>query len=282
MAINSFVPTVWSATLQNSLNDQHIGAAHCNREFEGEISEKGNVVKICGLQNVGIYDYTKNTDMNLPESLGDFSTDLEIDQAKYFNFQIDDIERAQAMPKVMELAMKNAAYRLSNAADQIVFETIARNKPLDYLPPVVTSENVIDEIVKARMELYKDGVTNNDDIYIEISPEIAEYLIKAKIQTLSDNTDVLENGYLGKVAGCKVYVSKNIVQESSEFNGDINVHRCVIRTKRAVAFAEQLSEIQAYRPERRFADAVKGLYLFGCKVIYPNECAMINLGINEF
>ena len=45
----------------------------------------------------------------------------------------------------------------------------------------------------------------------------------------------------------------------------------VMRTKRAVAFAEQLSEIEAYRPEMRFSDAVKGLHLYGAKVIYPTE-----------
>ena len=46
---------------------------------------------------------------------------------------------------------------------------------------------------------------------------------------------------------------------------------CLVRTKRSIAFAEQLSEIEAYRPELRFADAVKGLHLYGAKVVYPEE-----------
>ena len=56
-------------------------------------------------------------------------------------------------------------------------------------------------------------------------------------------------------------------------------HKCIARTKRAIAFAEQLSEINAYRPEKRFADAVKGLHLYGAKVVYPKEMVLLNLGI---
>ena len=56
---------------------------------------------------------------------------------------------------------------------------------------------------------------------------------------------------------------------------DGNAHKCIARTGRAIAFAEQLSEINAYRPEKRFADAVKGLHLYGAKVVYPNEMVTI-------
>ena len=56
-------------------------------------------------------------------------------------------------------------------------------------------------------------------------------------------------------------------------------HKCLARTKRAIAFAEQLSEIDAYRPEKRFADAVKGLHLYGAKVVHPTEMILLDLGI---
>ena len=59
----------------------------------------------------------------------------------------------------------------------------------------------------------------------------------------------------------------------------MNYHKCFLRTKRAIAFAEQLSEIDAYRPEKRFADAVKGLHLYGAAVIYPEEAILLDMGI---
>ena len=97
-------------------------------------------------------------------------------------------------------------------------------------------------------------------------------LLKEKI-ALTNSTEALDNGYLGSVAGCKIYVSNNI---KTLYNSDMtSIDYCIMRTTRAIAFAEQLSEIDAYRPEKRFADAVKGLHLYGAKVVYPNEMVTI-------
>jgi hypothetical protein len=60
--------------------------------------------------------------------------------------------------------------------------------------------------------------------------------------------------------------------------GDVK-YKCLMRTTRAIAFAEQLSEIEAYRPEKRFADAIKGLHLYGAKVVYPNEMVTLDVCI---
>ena len=92
---------------------------------------------------------------------------------------------------------------------------------------------------------------------------------KAKMKFESDNTDVWENGCIGRFMGSKIYVSNNVVVKD-------NCHKCLVRTKRAIAFAEQLSEIDAYRPELRFADAVKGLHLYGAKVVYPQEMVLMD------
>ena len=84
-------------------------------------------------------------------------------------------------------------------------------------------------------------------------------------------------GYLGSIAGCKIFVSNNIVKTTTDM-GDVK-YKCLMRTTRAIAFAEQLSEIEAYRPEKRFADAIKGLHLYGAKVVYPNEMVTLDICI---
>jgi hypothetical protein len=111
---------------------------------------------------------------------------------------------------------------------------------------------------------------------MEVSPEVAALILKAKIALSTDNGEALEAGCLGSIGGCKVYVSPNIATES---DGGVTYHKCLVRTKRAIAFAEQLSEIDAYRPEKRFADAVKGLHLYGAKTVYPEEVVLLDLGI---
>ena len=102
-------------------------------------------------------------------------------------------------------------------------------------------------------------------------------LLKAKIDLGTDNGDSLESGLLGKIAGCKIYVSNNIAYS---VGSNAKIHKCFVRTKRAIAFADQLSEINAYRPESRFADAVKGLHLYGAKIVYPQELVLLNVGVS--
>ena len=275
MAITNFIPTVWSENLYQELDKKYIGVANCNRDFEGEIREKGNTVRICGIGNVVVSEYTKNANMNSPATLSDNARELTIDQAKYFNFQIDDIDRAQSSPKLMEAAMKNAASALANDADRYVFglygEAGSTIKCTD-----TKIDNIVDLIIDARTKLFTNNVADPEDIVIEVTPEIAGMILKAKVNLSSDNFDVMEAGCIGAIGGCKIYVSNNV----EKIEGDKGYeHKCLARTKRAIAFAEQLSEIDAYRPELRFADAVKGLHLYGAKVVYPKEMVLLDLTV---
>ena len=107
MAITNFIPTIWSENLYSQLDKKYIAANHCNRDFDGEISEKGSVVNIVGVGEIDVFDYTADTDMSDPQVLSDTLRALTIDQAKAFNFQIDDIDRAQCTPKLMNEAMNS-------------------------------------------------------------------------------------------------------------------------------------------------------------------------------
>ncbi len=274
MAINHFVPTVWSESLLQALDRTYVGVANCTREFEGDIREKGNTVRICGLGNVTIGDYTKNTNMSAPETLSDYNMELTIDQSKFFNFQIDDVDRAQASPKLMDAALKNAANALASAADSYVYSLIEEADNLVENDDV-TPSNIIDSLIDARTILLKEVGVDPSDIVIEVAPEIAGMILKAKVLISTDNIEALEKGCIGSIGGCKIFVSSNLTFKHLENNA--RSFNCVARTRRAIAFAEQLSEIEAYRPELRFADAMKGLHLYGAKVLYPNEMVLLKL-----
>ena len=271
MAIENFVSSVWSENLYRALDKKYIAAAHCNRLYEGEIRERGNTVNICGIGDITVSDYKKNTDMSSPEALNDNQRSLVIDQAKYFNFQIDDIDRAQSSPHLMELAMKNAANALANEADKYIFG-LYDQAGQSLMDMGVSSDHILNYLIDAQTMLLAQNVHNPDDVVIEVSPAIAALIQKAKMKFESDNTDVWENGCIGRFMGSKIYVSNHGVVKD-------NCHKCLVRTKRAIAFAEQLSEIDAYRPELRFADAVKGLHLYGAKVVYPQEMVLMDFFI---
>ena len=112
----------------------------------------------------------------------------------------------------------------------------------------------------------------------EVTPEIAGMILKAKVNLNADGGSVLETGCIGNIGGCKIFVSNNVDKVESDTGYE---HKCFARTNRAIAFAEQLSEIDAYRPELRFADAVKGLHLYGAKVVYPAEMVLLNLSVSN-
>lgn len=273
MALTNFIPTVWSESLYSELDKKYIAVKNCNRDFEGDIRAKGNTVKICGVGDISVFDYTRNTDMSSPETLSDSVRTLTIDQAKGFNFQIDDVDQAQQTPKVMQEAMRKAASALANAADNYVFglyESADESNVIENAE--ATKDNIIDTIISARTKLFANNVYDADDIVIEVTPEVAELILKAKISLSTDNGEALDAGCIGSVCGTKIYVSNNVKKVDGH-------HKCLARTKRAIAFAQQLSEIDAYRPEKRFADAVKGLHLYGAKIVYPSELFVLDVAI---
>lgn len=273
MSITNFIPSVWSENLLTSLDKQYIAVSHCTRDYEGEIKNKGSVVKICGVGDIAVKDYTKDSDMSTPQSISDTVKEIVIDQAKYFNFQIDDVDKTQCSPKLMDAAVKVAANALANEADKYIFslaEKAGKIEEYTYIP----TENILEYVISARQKLYESNVSDMENVVFEVSPAIASILLKQKMALPICDNAVVESGYLGSIAGCKVYVSNNVVIKRE---GVYDEHFCIMRTTRAIAFAEQFSEIEAYRPEKRFADAVKGLHLYGAEVVYPNEMLLFKV-----
>lgn len=277
MAISNFISTVWSESLLKALDKSYVGVANCNREFEGDIRGRGDRVKICGITSVNVFDYTKDTDFDdAPETLTDTAKTILIDNADAFNFQIDDIDRAQSAPNLMKAAMTTAADALATHADAYVY-SLYSDAGATVTDAAASDTTILGDFISAVKVLLEHNVGNSRDIVFEVSPAVAELILKAKLLYNDLSTEV-RSGCLGTLLGCPLYVSNNVVVEEDD-DGETEHHMCLARTKRAVAFAEQLSEIDAYRPEKRFADAVKGLHLYGATVVYPEEMVCLDISL---
>lgn len=277
MALNYFIPTVWSETLYRELDREYVAVKNCSRDFEGDIKNVGDTVKIVGVSPITVFDYTKNTNMHAPYELSDTEKTLTINRAKAFNFAIDDIDKAQATPKLMKEAMHQAANALANEADKYVFSlytTIPGANAMNYAS--LTADGVIDMLLAVRQKLLEQDVPGNEEIILEVPPAVASLIIKSKIVNGTDNSGELDRGCIGTFLGFRIYVSNNVANTTSS---DVVTHKCFARTKRAITFAQQLNEIEAYRPELRFADAVKGLHLYGAKLVYPKEIVLLNISV---
>ncbi len=272
MAINNFITSVWSETLLNSLEKEYVAVRNCNREFEGDLQGNGSV-KVCAVSAVNLFAYVKNVSIQEPEVLDDRAVRISSTRARAFNFQIDDIDLAQSKPHIMQSAMRQAASALANDADSYIFSLYENIEDTHTITnSEVSPENIIDTIISVRERMLKNNINSNTKTVLEVSPEIASIILKAKITQLTNNEDAIFNGYVGSFIGFDIYVSNNVVH-----NEDDGHFKCYARTKRAISFAEQIKSIEAYRPESRFADAVKGLYFYGAQLVYPDELLLVNL-----
>lgn len=273
MSISNFIPVIWSEQIHQSLDEQYIAVAHCNRDFESEVKSKGgNKIKICGVGTINVHPFNPDGDLEAPQYVDDTCVELSIDQMKYFNFMINDIDLAQTSPRLIEHTTRVAASSLAKDADKYVFE-LCKNATHKMSCLDLSTENLINTIIAARQKLYESNVAEGSNVVLEVSPAVASEILKAKLSLPFGNPDIVETGYIGSFAGCKIYVSNNIATTED------NIHSCVMRTTRAIAFAEQVSEIIAYRPENRFADAIKGLHAYGAKVIYPDEIVSLDFKV---
>ena len=235
MAITNFIPTVWSETLYRELEKEYIGVKNCSREFEGDIKNMGDTVRILGVNPISVFNYTKNTDIETLTEVSDNSRTLTIDKAKAFNFIIDDIALAQAAPNLMQEAMRVAASALSNEADKYIYSLYTGITDSNTIQEAgLKSSDMLDFLLAAQEKMLERNVPGNEEIILEVSPAVASRILKAKILTGTSNEQSLDKGCIGTFLGFKIYVSTN-VQRSTE-NGT-TYFQCFARTKRAIPWS---------------------------------------------
>ena len=164
MAFTNFIPKVWSARLLEHLDKAHVYGALVNRDYEGDIKQYGDTVHINQIGAVTIKDYTKNTDIDAQEALSNTDQTLVINQAKYFNFQIDDIDKAQIKPELMNAATQRAAYALADTSDQYIAGLMAAGAlgtvGSDASPITVTAQNAYEQLVALKVKLDEQNASD--------------------------------------------------------------------------------------------------------------------------
>lgn len=290
MSLANFIPEVWSQQLLVNLQKVHIfgQGAIINRDYQGEIRAFGDTVKINAIGPISVGTYTRDTDIDDPEALTDAQAELKIDQAKYFNFQVDDLDQAQQKPKVMAAAMTDASYYLRDAADSFIADlytdasasnAIGNNTTPHTVvagTPGVGEYNIFDELVDLRVKLNKAKIPTGGRFVIA-GPEILAVMLKDERFTkanVAGSADTLRSGQIGRVLGFDVYESPNCpVVAGSKY-------KVIAGHPMAWSFAEQIVKVEPYRMEKRFADAVKGLHVYGAKVVRPAALAVLTATVS--
>lgn len=287
-SLDNFIPTIWSARILLALQKALVFAQPgvVNRDYEGDIRQVGNTVNINSIGDPTIFDYTKNTDMPGPETLTSSQKQLQITQAKAFNFGVDDIDKVQQMPQVMDAALGRAAYKLADALDSYTASVMAAGatvntigtNALPIVAPTATAgtSGAYEQLVQLGVKLDEQNVPT-DNRFVVVPPWFHGTLTTDQRFVSYAAIDVLYNRQVGEAAGFSVMVSNNVPTLAAPGGAANQVTRQLVLAGHSMAttLAEQINQIEAYRPQSRFEDAVKGLHLYGAGVIRPEALALL-------
>lgn len=272
MAITNFQQTIWSKKIQMQLETITSLKNHCDFQFEGDI-KYAKEVKILGVNRPTIRTYVPGTALTR-EAGTDTSQLLRINQYRYFDFEVEDIDKAQSVPGLIESLTKEATLGLSEEADKYVASLMVTEAAgTNVAKAAATDISGVTDGGIALLEggfkkLYENNCKVNDSYYLEITPEWYTILRPHIIELDTNNSDLIKKGFVGTYGNAKISI-ENLLGTAT-----VNSQSCklaCLRTSKAIAFAGQIDKVEAYRPHDAFQDALKGLYVFGAKVVRPEQ-----------
>ncbi len=266
MSYNDFQRTFWSEHIQRELEKLCVLAEDCDYTFEGE-AKLGKKVKILGVGSPTIGDYT-GAAIGSPEVVEDSSVYLEIEKAKYFNFMVDDVDAAQSVKGLMEKLMEEATAALAVKRDSYIAGFATNAGSLSASAAVTTSDAAIAAVDTALAYLWNNGVKVGSDISLTMPVWFYNLFKGGMVEKYTDNVELIRKGVVGMYNGARVKISNNLYNDGTD-------DYIMVRTKKAIAFASQIEKTEAYRPQGYFSDAVKGLDVYGAKVVRPKEMYVI-------
>ena len=271
-AYSAFIPEIWSQKLNNMLTKECVMLQCVNRNWEGEIKNQGDKVKI--IQPADVTISTLGTDTLEYKELAPTSLDLVIDQKKFFAFKINDVAQVQANTDIMEAHLRNAKKAIEEVQDAYLLSlhsnvTTANTVGSESSAVSLDKTTIYSKFVELALCLKNsDAVTAGTRPWVVINPTIESYLLQSSefigAHNVADET--LREGAIGRIAGMDVLVSTNLTDVSGKYY-------VLAGTNEAITFASQLAKIESLRDQSSFSDLVRGLYLYGAKVVQPNALA---------
>lgn len=274
MTISNFRPSIWSANLLVAYRPKLRYGALINRDYEGEIAQAGDTVRITSIGRPTVSTYVPNETVITPEQVTDSQRTLVVDQSKYFAFGVDDVDARQARGNVIPQAMNEAAFNLASVVDGYIASSYTGVQSANQLGAITLSKttpaDAYDLLLIPMRERLDDANVPDEGRQIVISPAVYSLLLRDQrfIANAAGNiASALTTGVIDAISGLNVLVSNVTPLVSS------GVNAVIAGVPGGYTFADQISKVEAYRPQSAFEDAVKGLSLYGGKLVRPDSWA---------
>lgn len=282
MSVKHFIQTIWSKKIQDDLEEKCKLVQDCTREYEGDC-QYAQTVKILGVGDPTIGNYL-GQDITI-EAMKDKSQDLTIDVQKYFAFEVPDVDKAQSVPGLPEKYQEKSVKGLALTREKFVGALVAgkaqstkdeeegNSTYKEGATNIITATNKTKAAIRAALTagIVKLRENNFDDSgVIEISP--ADYaLFKDELIDLKTNNDeLIKRGVVGMFDNYEVKSTNNIYKDTAH-------SYAIVRSKHAIAFVGQINEVEAGRMEKRFSDYIRGLDVYGAKIIDQNQIVCVKI-----
>ncbi len=266
MSLANFIPELWSTQLLVNYRNRHVFNNLVNRNYEGEIRNFGDTVRITtpGAITVGPYSGTVSY-----QALTSTQQALLIDRQLYWGFALPDVDDAQANVNVMQAYMSEAAYSLADAVDGALAGLYV-DAGLPQISLDVGTDDFYDKMTVAGQYLDEANVPRGTR-WVVMTPKGYANILQndAFIHATATADQVIRSGEVGSISGFAVYVSNNLVNTTS------NSFAYMYGTNQAITFAEQLIKTEAMRLENSFDEGVRGLLVYGSKVVRPASLGVI-------
>ena len=271
----NFLPIIYRQKVQKFFRTASVVEDITNTEYAGEIEAYGDTVNIIKEPTISVASYTRGGQINI-QNLADDQLQLTVDQANAFAFKVDDIEERQSHVNFEALATSSGAYALKDAYDENVIAamfsgagTTVGSDGSGTDTGFGTSETDPTDILANSAKRLHAADVPTDNRWFLGTPEFYEQLGQASAKLMDasvtgDGTSPLRNGNVmdGQVNGFKLYMTNNFAASSTS-----NYFKVLFGHMSSTATANQIAKTEVVRDPDSFADIVRGLHIFGRKVL---------------
>lgn len=288
MSYSNFIPAVWEAGINRDLERKCVFVEDCYRKYEGDVKRMGESVTITGIGKPTIRSMDRSaaeSEIAAPETVASTSIVMPINQIAYYNYEIGDIDRAQALDGVVEALQEETTEGLANEVDRYIASlattddaTVLGNTTCVTGTASSGEKNVLDILDEMQLHLMQQDVADQTEIVVTVDPKFFTRFRKEYRTADTDNSQILKSGRVYYYNGMKIKVSNNVAKRTiTESGNPVEYSTVMARTKRAIAFVKPLTHTEAYRPEKKFVDAVKGFILYDARIVRPKELVVYNV-----
>jgi hypothetical protein len=298
-----FLPKVYSKQVLNFFRKSSVAEAITNTDYAGEIAAYGDSVRIIKEPEITVYQYERGADVT-KTALTDQEVTLVIDTANAFKFIVDDIETNMSHVNFRDVATSSAAYALRDAFDTGVIATMFAGVSASSPNHILGSDSATDlaagtfdgtgnldigfgssehdpiDVLSRMARLLDEQNVPEEGRWFLASPEFYEILVQSSSKLLSVDYNAgqgsIRNGLVssGKLRGFDMYKTNNIAAASNAAG------KCLAGHMSSTATAQTITSTEVIRDPDSFGDIVRGLHVYGSKVLRGDAMVSAFYGID--